>query len=164
MKTQGMWIPVMSLYMYMWNAIACDVDDIEMRWWWCCWWYWNEMMLMLMKTLGWNNCWCGWWHWDEMILMLMITLRWDDVDVDVDDDIEMRWCWCWQCHWDECMLFMYMQGAMTCLNIPGEGMGFGLKIISVPEEGRVLFRILNYSRSMHWWCPCFILHNCVEIV
>ena len=159
-----MWIPGMSLYMYMWNAIACDVDDIEMRWWWCCWWYWNEMMLMLMKTLGWNNCWCGWWHWDEMILMLMITLRWDDVDVDVDDDIEMRWCWCWQCHWDECMLCMCIGGAVTCLSIPGEGKGFCLKIISVPRKGRGLFNFFNYSRSMHWWCPCFIMHSCVQIV
>ena len=27
-----MWIPSMSLYVFMWNVIACDVDDIEMRW------------------------------------------------------------------------------------------------------------------------------------
>jgi len=33
---------------------------------------------------------CDWlWCWDEMILMLMIMLTWDDVDV--DNDIEMRW-------------------------------------------------------------------------
>ena len=27
----------------------------------------------------------------KMILMLRMTLRWDDVDV--DNDIEIRWCW-----------------------------------------------------------------------
>ena len=27
-----MWISGLSLYVYMWNVIACDVDDIEMRW------------------------------------------------------------------------------------------------------------------------------------
>ena len=46
----------------------------------------------------------------EMMLMLMMTIRWDDVDVDVDvdDDNKMGWCWCWWCHWDECILRMYM--------------------------------------------------------
>ena len=57
----GMWISDMNLYVYMWNEIACDVDEIE-----------------------------------------------------------MRWCWC---HWDECMLRMYMGVQWPCLNIPGEEKG-----------------------------------------
>ena len=33
------------------------------------------------------------------------------------------------------MLCMYMRGLVTYMNIPGEGRGFGLKVISTPGEG-----------------------------
>jgi len=45
-------------------------DNIDMR-----------MMLLLMMM------------WHEMILMSVMSLRW--YDVDVENDIEMRWWWCW---------------------------------------------------------------------
>ena len=59
--------------------IACDVDDIEMRW-----------LLTLMVTLRWDDI-------DDdddiemrWLLTLMMTLRWDDVNV--DDVIMMDVC------------------------------------------------------------------------
>ena len=84
LKTWGMWIPDMNLYVYMWDAITCDVDDIEMRW-----------LMVLMMVLKWDDCWCWWWRWDEM-------------NDDVDDDIKKIWCWCWWCHSDEMMLMLMM--------------------------------------------------------
>ena len=76
-----------------------------------------------------------------MMLMLIMSSRWDDVDV--KNDIEMRWCWCWLWNWDEMMLMLIMTlrwyvvdvdnvivmmyavyvhgGALTKLDIPGGG-------------------------------------------
>ena len=54
-----------------------------------------------------------------MMLMFIIMLIRDDVDV--NDDIEMRLCWFWWCHYDGCMLSMYMRDAVTMLDIPGGG-------------------------------------------
>ena len=47
---------------------------------------------------------------------------------------------------------------------PWKGKGIGLRILSILGEGRGLLRIFNYPRPLHWWCPCFILHNCMEVV
>lgn len=110
------------------------------------------------------------------ILMLMMIFRWDDVDV------EMRRYWWW--HWDEMILMMTLklddvedviEINACCVCILGvqwpvwiflkKQKGFGLqKIISIPGEGRELFKIFNYSRSMHCWSLCFKLHNCVKII
>ena len=40
------------------------------------------------------------------MLLLVIMLRWDDVDV--ENDIEMKWYWCWEWHRDEMMWIMIM--------------------------------------------------------
>ena len=120
--------PKHELYVYMRNVIACDDDDIEMR-----------------------GCWCWWCYWDEVMLMLVMILRWGDVDV--GDDIEMRWYWWWHC--DEMMLMLMMPlrwmhvvyvhgGAVTLSEYPWRGKRIGLKIISVPREGRGLFKKFNY--------------------
>ena len=53
---------------------------------------------------------------------------------------------------------------MTCLNIHEKEMGFDLKIMSVPGKGRGLFKIFIYSRLVHCWSPCFIVHNYMEIL
>ena len=130
-------------------CVICIYVECDFKW---CWWYWNEMMLMLM---------------------LMMILRWNDVGV--DDDIEMRWCWCWWCHWDKKLLMLMMSlwwmyvvyvhgGYSDHVRYPWRGKRIGLRILSILGEGRGLLRIFNHPRSMHWWCPCFILHNCIEIV
>ena len=50
---------------------------------------WDDVDVYDNVDVRWCRYW--WWYWDEMMLMLRISLRWDDVDVDVDDDIVMRW-------------------------------------------------------------------------
>ena len=50
--------------------------------------------------------------WDDVVIddyvtvALIMSLRWDDVDV--ENDIEMRWYWCREWHWDEMMLMLIM--------------------------------------------------------
>jgi len=39
-----------------------------------------------------------------MMLTLMMILRWDNVNV--GDNVNMRWCWWW--YWDETMLILIM--------------------------------------------------------
>ena len=38
--------------------------------------------------------------------MFMIMLIWDDVDI--YDNVDMRWCWCWWWYWYEMMLMLMM--------------------------------------------------------
>ena len=78
------WYDVMLMFMIM--SIENDVvieddidrddvgvyDNIDMKW--CCYWW---------------LCW-----YEIMLLLLIMSLRWDDIDV--ENDIEMRYCWCWK--------------------------------------------------------------------
>ena len=127
-----------------------------------CWWYWDEMIIDIDDDIDMRWYWCWFWYWDEMI-------------VDVDDDIEIGWHWCWWWDWDEMMLMLMMSswwmyvvyvhgGCSDLLDIFWKGKGIGLRISSVSREGRGFLRNFNYPQSVYWWCPCFILHNCMEIV
>ena len=61
------------------------------------------------------------------------------------------------------MLCMYMEDAITYwISLEREGDWF--KNFKCPWRGWKLLRIFNYQQSVHWWCPYFILHNCVGIV
>ena len=63
------------------------------------------------------------------------------------------------------MYVVYVHGGVVTLSeYPWRGNEIGLKIISVPKKGRGLFKFFNYPRSVYYWSPCFMLHNCVEIV
>ena len=59
-------------------------ENVDMRW--CCYWL---------------LCW-----YEKMLLLMIMSLRWDEVDV--KNDIEMRWYWCWEWHRDEMMLMLIM--------------------------------------------------------
>ena len=79
------------------NAIACDADDIEMKWCWYWWCHWDGCVYMYI---------CGMW-----LFMMLMTLRWDDVDI--DDVIEMD---------VSCVCTLGVQ--WPCLDILGEGNWF----------------------------------------
>jgi len=74
----------------------------------------HEFISMYMEC-DFLSCW--WWYWYEMMLMLMMILRWDDVEV--DNDIEMRWCW-W-CHCDDvCCVCTYGVQWPRWISLEGE--------------------------------------------
>ena len=110
----------LSLYImngcYMWFMWSEDLRNLNPRhefiyvyveccclW---CWWYWDEMMMLLLMIMKWDDVDVDDDIEMKWLLMRVMTLRWDDINVDYD--IEMRWCWCWWWHCDEMMLVLTM--------------------------------------------------------
>ena len=84
----------------------------------CYWWMKLWMVLLFYETcVVWRpvECESQTWNymytcemWLLMMLMLMIILIWDDINV--DDNVDMRWCgcWCWWEYWYKMMLMLIM--------------------------------------------------------
>ena len=130
--------------MILWIVVLWNLCCLKTRGMWI--WGMNLCVYMYVEC---NCLWC-WWYWDGMMLMLMMTLRCDDVDV--DDVIMMNVCYVctWVVQWP--------------VGYPWRWKEICLKISCVLGEWRGLLRIFNYPWLEHWWCPCFILHSCMEIV